>query len=79
MSLIVTVAAERRAKRSVAVMTSFWDLGLLVAGPLSGATADRYGYSASFGLATVVAAGAFAVAVGTKTRAVAPDPAPITR
>ena len=39
---------------SVGLMTSFWDLGLMVASPLSGAVAGTFGYRAGFGLAAVV-------------------------
>jgi MFS family permease len=39
---------------SMGVMTSFWDLGVMVAGPLGGLTADRAGYPAAFGLAAGV-------------------------
>ncbi|MFF0342617.1 MFS transporter [Kribbella sp. NPDC004875] len=46
---------------SMGVMTSFWDLGVMVAGPLGGLTADRAGYPAAFGLAA--AAGVACVAV----------------
>jgi predicted MFS family arabinose efflux permease len=39
---------------SMGVMTSFWDLGVMVAGPLGGLVAERAGFRAAF----LVAAGA---------------------
>ncbi|WP_162526404.1 MULTISPECIES: MFS transporter [unclassified Mycobacteroides] len=52
---------------SVAVMTSFWDLGLLIAGPLSGLIADRSGYGAAFAVAAGVASFALLLGLVTKT------------
>lgn len=51
---------------SVAVMTSFWDLGLLVAGPLSGLVADRAGYGTAFAVAAGVVAGALLLGLATR-------------
>jgi MFS family permease len=48
---------------SVGVMTSFWDLGLLAAGPISGLLAAGPGFRVAFGFAGVVALGALAIAV----------------
>ncbi|TCC48775.1 MFS transporter [Kribbella capetownensis] len=41
---------------SMGVMTSFWDLGVMVAGPLGGLVAERLGFPAAFYLAAVSAA-----------------------
>lgn len=40
---------------SVGLMTAFWDLGIMVASPLSGGIAGVFGYRAGFGLAALVA------------------------
>lgn len=50
---------------SVAVMTSFWDFGLMVAGPLSGFIAEKIGYPQAFLLAAVVSF--IALILGQKT------------
>ncbi|HEY3507876.1 MAG TPA: MFS transporter [Kribbella sp.] len=49
---------------SMGVMTSFWDLGVLVAGPLGGLIAERMGFRAAF----LVAAGAGLACVGVLLR-----------
>jgi predicted MFS family arabinose efflux permease len=41
---------------SMGVMTSFWDLGVMVAGPLGGLVAERLGFPVAFYLAAVFAA-----------------------
>lgn len=46
---------------SVGAMTSFWDLGILVAGPLSGALAAGLSYRAAFLTAAVAAIGSVGV------------------
>lgn len=48
---------------SVGVMTSFWDLGVLAAGPIGGLLAAGPGFRAAFGFACVVALSAVAIAV----------------
>jgi predicted MFS family arabinose efflux permease len=48
---------------SVGVMTSFWDLGIMIAGPASGVIADHTGFHSAFAVATVVAAVAVAVPI----------------
>ena len=47
---------------SVGVMTSFWDLGLLAAGPISGLLAAGPGFRVAFVVAAVVALGALIIA-----------------
>lgn len=45
---------------AMGTMTSFWDLGIMAAGPVSGLVADLFGYGRAF----VVAAGVTVVAMG---------------
>ena len=69
---------------SMGVMTSFWDLGVMVAGPLGGLVAERLGFPAAFFLAAGSAAAcvrrvsgvpqAASSSVSTMTRASAPRP-----
>ena len=59
---------------SVAIMTSFWDVGLLVAGPLSGITADHFGYRYAFAVAAAVAAAALGLATRTADRPITLEP-----
>ncbi|GAA4236082.1 hypothetical protein GCM10022254_44830 [Actinomadura meridiana] len=56
-----------RPGTSVGIMTSFWDLGIMVAGPLGGLVATNGAYPMSFGFA-VVAAIAAAVVVAVLTQ-----------
>ncbi|MGZ0153385.1 MFS transporter [Kribbella sp. WER1] len=49
---------------SMGVMTSFWDLGVMLAGPLGGLIAERAGFPAAF----LVAAGAGVASVGVLLR-----------
>jgi MFS family permease len=51
---------------SVGVMTSFWDLGIMIAGPVSGVVADHAGYHGAFAVAAALAV--IAVAVPTALR-----------
>ncbi|MFD0886245.1 MFS transporter [Streptosporangium algeriense] len=44
---------------SMGTMTSFWDLGIMAAGPVSGLAADHFGYRSSF----LIAVGVTAVAI----------------
>lgn len=55
---------------TVGATTSFWDLGILVASPLSGLIAAHAGYPAAFALAAAaaVAAGGLAIALGHTAR-----------
>ncbi|MGW7579478.1 MFS transporter [Streptomyces sp. NPDC054765] len=46
---------------SMGTMTSFWDLGIMVAGPLSGVAAAHFGYRAAFATAAAVTAVAMVV------------------
>ncbi|HEV3358713.1 MAG TPA: MFS transporter [Pseudonocardiaceae bacterium] len=48
---------------SVGVMTSFWDLGVLAAGPIGGVLAAGPGFRVAFGIAVVLVLGAFATAL----------------
>ncbi|MGW7683170.1 MFS transporter [Kribbella sp. NPDC054772] len=57
---------------SMGVMTSFWDFGVMVAGPLGGLTADRAGYPAAFGLAAGAGVACVAVLLRMPRRAVSP-------
>lgn len=54
-----------RPGTSVGVMTSFWDLGIMIAGPLSGALVAPAGFRAAFATATAVALMALGIAVRT--------------
>ncbi|HET6739184.1 MAG TPA: MFS transporter [Kribbella sp.] len=55
----MTLARGLRPGVSMGVMTSFWDLGVMAAGPLGGLIAEQAGFPAAF----VVAAGAGVVCV----------------
>jgi MFS family permease len=46
--LTLRQAAPTAAGTAVGVMTSFWDLGILVAGPVGGLIATSYGFRAAF-------------------------------
>jgi MFS family permease len=59
--------AARSPGLAVGVMTSLWDLGILVAGPLGGLLAAHLGYRAAFAVAA--GAGALALAVASRARA----------
>lgn len=51
-------AGRRQAGASMGTMTSFWDLGIMAAGPISGLVATYFGYRPAFAVAagvTVVA------------------------
>jgi MFS family permease len=60
---------------SVGATTSFWDLGILIASPLSGLVAARAGYPAAFTIAaaTALAAAALAIALGRTARSTTDD------
>lgn len=66
---VVSVAIKRSSSAAngaaVGAMTSCWDLAITVAAPLGGLVARELGYAASFLLATVVVAGAAALALTT--------------
>jgi predicted MFS family arabinose efflux permease len=59
--------AARSPGLAVGAMTSLWDLGILVAGPLGGLLAAHLGYRAAFAVAA--GAGALALAVASHARA----------
>lgn len=46
---------------SVGAMTSFWDLGIMIAGPLSGVVATHAGYHCAFALAAAITVVALSV------------------
>ncbi|GAA3510889.1 MFS transporter [Actinocatenispora rupis] len=50
-----------RPGAAVGAMTSFWDLGILAAGPVGGLVATRAGYPAAFAVAAVAALGCLTV------------------
>lgn len=56
------------AGAAVGAMTSFWDLGILIAGPLGGAVAAASGFHAAFATAAVTSALALVLVVGTAAR-----------
>ncbi|MEY9856140.1 MFS family permease [Catenulispora sp. GAS73] len=56
-------ARSASAGAAVGAMTSFWDLGILVAGPLGGSIAGAAGYHAAFGAAVVATVIALVLAV----------------
>lgn len=62
-SMTLHRAGGERVGASVGVMTSFWDLGVLAAGPIGGLLAAGPGFRAAFLVAGVVALGALATAL----------------
>ncbi|WP_433709593.1 MFS transporter [Nocardia sp. CA-084685] len=52
--IVLGEVAARTAGAAMGVMTSFWDIGILVAGPMSGLAAARSGYPAAFLSAAMV-------------------------
>ena len=65
-------AGALRPGASVGVMTSFWDLGVMTAGPLGGAVAASASYPAAFW--TAAAVGGFAVLVLARFTSTRPQP-----
>ncbi|MFE7118051.1 MFS transporter [Streptomyces sp. NPDC057654] len=66
-----------RPGTSVGVMTSYWDLGIMAAGPLGGLIAGHAGYTTSFAVAAVTTVlSLLVVATALRTPAPAPAPAP---
>jgi predicted MFS family arabinose efflux permease len=65
----MTLRLVRTATAGVAVgaMTSFWDVGILIAGPLSGSIAAGVGFHAAFSVAVVASLLALALAVRAST------------
>ena len=61
----VAVTLHRTRARApgaaVGTMTSFWDLGILAAGPLGGLIATHEGYRTAFAAAAILATAAFAI------------------
>jgi MFS family permease len=55
-----------RQGAAIGAYTSFWDLGLAVFGPVTGAVAAGFGYAAVFVFGAVCAAGAAAVALSVR-------------
>lgn len=62
-------AGPKAPGTSVAVMASFWDLGLMVAGPLSGAVASRFDYPSAFALAAAVSFAALLASAAVRSTA----------
>jgi MFS family permease len=59
-----------RPGTSVGVMTSFWDLGIMAAGPMGGLIAADVGYSAGFSVAVALTALSLVVVAGALRRPV---------
>lgn len=57
---------------SMGVMTSFWDLGVMAAGPLGGFVAERAGFETAFLVAAGAGLACVLVALRTPSRAVSP-------
>lgn len=53
-----------RPGTAVGAMTSFWDLGIMVAGPIEGLIAAQFSYTVAFVVAVATAAGSFALVNG---------------
>jgi MFS family permease len=53
-----------RPGTAVGAMTSFWDLGIMVAGPIGGLIAAQFGYTLAFAVAVATAAGSFVLVTG---------------
>lgn len=70
--IVLRAVAARTAGAAMGVMTSFWDIGILVAGPTSGLTAARAGFPTAFwsAAAIVVAAVVFTLRVSRRRPAV---------
>jgi MFS family permease len=67
LALVVMNRTDRsRQGAAIGAYTSFWDLGLAVFGPLTGAVAAGFGYAAVFVFGAVCAAGAAAVALSVR-------------
>ena len=74
--LVVNHVPEQRRGVAMGTFTAFFDLGMGVGGPLTGAAAALGGYSAAFALAAACALGTVVVAVSLRTRTTgAPEPA----
>jgi MFS family permease len=59
--LTLDQAARPAAGAAVGAMTSFWDLGILVAGPAGGLIAENLGFRAAFWMAAAIALGSLAI------------------
>ncbi|WP_190276653.1 MFS transporter [Catenulispora acidiphila] len=70
-AMTLGMARAETAGAAVGAMTSFWDLGILVAGPLSGTIAAAAGFHAAFGVAVVTTVLAVILAVRTSMSGVA--------
>ncbi|WP_190276717.1 MFS transporter [Catenulispora acidiphila] len=65
---------------SMGTMTSFWDLGIMAAGPISGAVAAHLGYREGFGVAAAVTVAALVLTVlGLHTDSPAEAPTSVPR
>ncbi|MBU3067162.1 MFS transporter [Nocardia sp. NEAU-G5] len=56
--IVLRAVAARTAGAAMGVMTSFWDVGILVAGPMGGLAAARSGFPTAFWSAAMVVVGA---------------------
>jgi MFS family permease len=73
LALMVMNRTDRsRQGAAIGAYTSFWDLGLAVFGPVTGAVAAGFGYAAVFVFGAVCAAGATAVALSVRSPAATP-------
>jgi MFS family permease len=72
--LTLRQAAPTAAGAAVGAMTSFWDLGILVAGPVGGLIATSYGFRAAFWTAALMPV--IAVALSALRRLLAGSPPP---
>lgn len=73
LALVVMNRTDRsRQGAAIGAYTSFWDLGLAVFGPVTGAVAAGFGYAAVFVFGAVCAAGAAAVALSVRQPAAQP-------
>lgn len=64
--MVMNRAAKSEQGAAIGAYTSFWDLGLAVWGPLTGAVATGLGYPAVFLVAALCAAGATGVALSVR-------------
>jgi MFS family permease len=53
-----------RPGTAVGAMTSFWDLGIMVAGPIGGLIAAQFGYTLAFAVAVATVAGSLVLVTG---------------
>jgi MFS family permease len=66
-------ASVSAAGAAIGAMTSFWDLGILIAGPVGGLIAAGYGFRAAFWAAAAMPVAAVALSAGSGIKMRAPD------